>query len=127
MSVINENFQVLKEQAEIVWVEGVDGWLTPLSQSVDVADLAISFQLPVILVVAIRLGCINHARLSYAAIKASGMTCAGWIANCTEEGMLKQQENIETIAQKIQSPLLGVMPYSKGDAIFELSENIRSF
>ncbi len=127
MSVINENFQVLKEQAEIVLVEGVGGWLTPLSQSVDVADLAISFQLPVILVVAIRLGCINHARLSYAAIKASGMTCAGWIANCTEEGMLKQQENIETIAQKIQSPLLGVMPYSKGDAIFELSENIRSF
>ncbi len=127
LSVINESFQVLKEQAEIVLVEGVGGWLAPLSPSVDVADLAVSLQLPVILVVAIRLGCINHARLSYAAIKSSGITCAGWIANCTEENMLKQQENIEMIAQKIQTPLLGVMPLAEDDAIFEVSENIRSF
>jgi dethiobiotin synthetase len=122
LSVINKNYQVLKELAEVVLVEGIGGWLAPINQSADVADLAISLQLPVILVVAIRLGCISHARLSYAAIKSSGITCAGWIANCTEEHMLNQQENIETITQKVQVPLLGVVPYSKEAAIFEGSE-----
>lgn len=123
LSVIKKNYQVLKEQAELVLVEGIGGWLAPINQSADVADLAIFLQLPVILVVAIRLGCISHARLSYAAIKSSGIACAGWVANCTEESMLKRQENIETITQNVQAPLLGVMPYSKEAAIVEGSEN----
>lgn len=127
LSVINKNYQVLKEQADFVLVEGVGGWLAPLSKSLDVADLAKSLQLPVILVVAMRLGCINHARLSYAEIQSSGMTCAGWIANCSEESMLRRQENIETITQKIQTPLLGVIPYTTDAVIFKLSENISFF
>lgn len=122
LSVIDKNFQALKEQAGVILVEGVGGWLAPISKSADVADLAILMQLPVILVVAIRLGCINHARLSYAAIKSSGIVCAGWIANCTEESMLKQQEIIDTITNLVQAPLMGVIPYLKDATIDEVFE-----
>lgn len=111
---IAATFEVLKQKAEIVLVEGVGGWLVPLNhQGDDVQELAKCLKLPVIIVVALRLGCINHAGLTYQAIKNSGLTCAGWLATCVDAKMLMLDENIETLQQSIEAPLLGILPYSE--------------
>jgi dethiobiotin synthetase len=108
---IVESFNVLKELAEIVMVEGVGGWYAPLNDYEDISDLAKTLALPVIIVVAIRLGCINHAKLTWQAIQHSGIQCAGWIAVCVDSDMLKLDENIRTIKTALNAPLLGVLPY----------------
>jgi dethiobiotin synthetase len=107
-------FDQLKQNAQIVLVEGVGGWLVPLNNhGDDVQALAKSLKLPVLMVVAMRLGCINHARLTYQAIVSSGLRCAGWLATCVDLGMENRDENIESLRQLIHAPLLGVLPYSK--------------
>jgi dethiobiotin synthetase len=122
---IVKDFNVLKTQADIVLVEGVGGWLVPLNnQGDDLEMLAKKLQLPVIMVVGIRLGCINHARLTYQAIKASGVEFAGWLAMCLDPNMLKINENIETIQRAIDPPLLGILPYSKNADFKNLAEQI---
>ncbi len=122
---IVEDFNYLKTQADIVLVEGVGGWLVPLNnQGDDVAMLAKKLKLPAIMVVGIRLGCISHARLTYQAIKASGVACIGWLAMCLDPEMLKIHENIATIQQTIDTPLLGVLPYSKDGDFKYLAEQI---
>lgn len=111
ISLIERKLGYLKSRADIVLVEGVGGWLVPLNENDKVEDLAIRLDLPVILVVAVKLGCINHAVLTYKAILAAGLRCAGWIASCTEPEMLCREENITTLSSLIQAPLLGVFPY----------------
>ena len=111
LSKIVERFNVLKELAEIVVVEGAGGWYAPLNENEDISDLAKALELPVILVVAIKLGCINHAKLTWQAIKHSGIPCAGWIAMCIDPDMLKPDENIQSIKSALNVPLLGVLPY----------------
>lgn len=107
---IVERFNALKELAEIVLVEGAGGWYAPLNDSEDISDLAKGLALPVIIVVAIRLGCINHAKLTWQAIKHTGIPCAGWIAVCIDPDMLNRDENIQTIKTALNVPLLGVLP-----------------
>lgn len=122
---IIQDADLLSTQTDILLVEGVGGWLVPLNhQGETVATLAKALKLPVILVVGIRLGCINHAHLSYQAIQTSGVTCAGWLAICLEPEMLKIRENIATIKKIIGSPLLGVLPYSKALDFELLADNI---
>lgn len=104
-------FEVLKNSADIVVVEGAGGWYAPLNERETVKDLAKLLALPVIMVVAIRLGCINHAQLTYQAIKQSGVNCAGWIAVCTDSELLCKDENILAIKVAVDAPLLGVLPY----------------
>jgi dethiobiotin synthetase len=111
LTTITERFILLKELAEIVLVEGAGGWYAPLNDHEDISTLAKALALPVILVVAIKLGCINHAKLTYLAIQHSGVPCAGWIAVCIDPDMLKADENIETITIALDIPLLGVLPY----------------
>ena len=106
-----KGFDDIKEKADIVLVEGAGGWFAPLSHESDIADLAKILQIPVIMVVAIKLGCINHARLTFQAIHNAQVPCAGWFANCVDPAMLKQQQNIESIKNKISAPFLGVFPY----------------
>ena len=108
---IVERFNALKELAEIVLVEGAGGWYAPLNDREDISDLAKALALPVIIVVAIRLGCINHAKLTWQAIQHSGIPCAGWIAVCVDPDMLNRDENIHTIKTALNVPLLGVLPY----------------
>jgi dethiobiotin synthetase len=115
---------VLKELANIVLVEGAGGWCTPLNEREDISDLAKSLALPVIMVVAIRLGCINHAKLTYQAIERSGVNCAGWIAMCTDPDMLSRDANIQTIKTVLDAPLLGVLPYMKVADFSFLAEQI---
>jgi dethiobiotin synthetase len=108
---IVEQFIRLKRQADCVVVEGVGGWQVPLNESETVADLAVALQLPVILVVGLRLGCINHALLTAESIRASGCTLGGWIANTVDTTMALPQDVVAAIAQRIDAPLLGVVPH----------------
>jgi dethiobiotin synthetase len=112
LSRIVEIFQQIKNQADIVLIEGVGGWYSPLNATETVSDLARVLNLPVILVVAIRLGCINHARLSYESICAGKHSCAGWIAVCTDADMPGKNENIDSIKTVLQCPLLGILPFT---------------
>lgn len=117
-------FELLKNMADIVVVEGAGGWYTPLNEREAVSDLAKALALPVILVVAIRLGCINHARLTCQAIKQSGENCVGWIAVCTDPNLLSRDENIQTIKAVLDTPLLGVLPYREAADFNFFSEQL---
>ncbi len=96
--------------SDAVVVEGVGGFRVPLSGSFDTADLAQQLDLPVVLVVGLRLGCINHALLTVEAIKARGLLLAGWVANELETDMHFANENIEALLLRVPAPLLGRVP-----------------
>ncbi len=114
---IAESFARLRALAEVVVVEGVGGWRVPLNEREDAADLARRLGLPVILVVGMRLGCLNHALLSAAAVEASGLKLAGWVANRIDPAMPVFEENLRTLEKRLAAPLLGVVPhYPRPDA-----------
>ena len=98
-------------QADIVVVEGVGGFRVPLDDTHDTADLAVALNLPVVLVVGMRLGCISHALLTVEAIASRGLELAGWVANRVDPNMLYPDENIRTLLQRIDAPMLGVIPH----------------
>jgi dethiobiotin synthetase len=83
----------------------------PLNDSQDGGDLARQLGLPVILVAGMRLGCLNHALLTVEAIAARGLVLAGWVANAVDRNMVMLDENIVALQQRINAPLLGVVPY----------------
>ncbi|WP_186148224.1 dethiobiotin synthase [Burkholderia gladioli] len=103
------------QAAEVVVVEGVGGFRVPLDDRLDTADLAVALKLPVVLVVGVRLGCINHALLTADAIAARGLRIAGWVANHVDPAMLYADQNIATVAQWLarehDAPLIGEIPY----------------
>ena len=101
----------LERQADCVLVEGVGGWEVPLNTGERVSDLAKLLKLPVILVVGMRIGCLNHALLTQDAIIKSGVECAGWVANCVEADTLFLQENIDTLRSDLAFPCLAVIPH----------------
>jgi len=109
---IIEKYQQIEKCADVVLVEGVGGWLVPLNAKQDVADLAQKLALPVIMVVGLRLGCLNQAKLTYAALQKTGVECRGWIASCVEQDMLMLEENIHSLCSSIEMPLLAVLPYT---------------
>lgn len=94
-------------------VEGAGGWLAPISNSQSMADIAVALNLPVLLVVGMRLGCLNHALLSAAAIRASGLNLAGWIANQIDPQMERFADNIESLKARLDAPLLATLPFNK--------------
>ncbi|MCB1960063.1 MAG: dethiobiotin synthase [Rhodocyclaceae bacterium] len=100
-------FARLQASAEVVLVEGVGGFCVPLGPDHDTADLAVELALPVILVVGLRLGCINHALLTAEAIRARGLKLAGWIANQVDPHMLRVDENIAALDARLGAPRLG--------------------
>lgn len=101
----------LNVDADVTLIEGAGGWYVPLNEQDYFSDLARVLSLPVILVVGIRLGCINHALLTVAAIEHAGVSLAGWVANCVDPSMDCREENIDCLRQKIAAPCLGVLPY----------------
>jgi dethiobiotin synthetase len=101
----------LSRRAEIVVVEGVGGFLVPLGPRDTAADLARRLGLPVVLVVGMRLGCLNHALLTRRQIAASGLRCAGWVANSIVPDMPQREANIRALEERLESPLLGVLPF----------------
>lgn len=92
-------------------IEGAGGLMVPLNQEETWLDFLKMAKIPVILVVGLRLGCINHALLTAAALKAQGISCFGWIANCFDPKMLALEENIETLSYKLEIPWLGLISY----------------
>jgi dethiobiotin synthetase len=99
--------------ADLIIIEGAGGWLTPLNENETLADFAAAISYPVILVVGMRLGCVNHALLTVAAIQARGLSIHGWVANCIDEKMQYCAENISSLQRMIAAPLLGIVPYQK--------------
>lgn len=94
--------------ADICLIEGVGGWHTPLNSNESMADVVIKLKLPTILVVGIRLGCLNHAMLTYRAMQQDGANLIGWIANCLSDDMPYSTENIEYLKQWLPVPCLAV-------------------
>ncbi len=109
---IVDAYNALARQADIVVVEGVGGWSVPLSSKLMLADVPRRLKLPVILVVGLRLGCLNHAMLSARAIEADGCELIGWIGNHVDAGMARGKDNLATLHEKLAAPCLGVLPYA---------------
>lgn len=105
------SYRELAGQADEVIAEGAGGFLVPLNDRQTSADLAQQLGLPVILVVGMRLGCLNHALLTVRAIADCQLECAGWVANVLDDGMPALQENIEALRERIAAPLLGIIPH----------------
>ena len=109
---IKNNFTELEKKSNIVIVEGVGGWFAPLSLHTTVADLAEELNQPIILVVGLRLGCLNHALLTAQAIRQSGLVIAGWVANYVEKDFSVAEKNIETIKHFLNDfPFLGIVSH----------------
>jgi dethiobiotin synthetase len=115
LSHILDCYSQLSKRADRMIIEGVGGWRVPIDEQQDVADLAKAFNLPVILVVGMRLGCLNHAVLSAEAILAKGCNLVGWVANCVDANMPAYDENLASLMQRISRPLLAVIPNLKID------------
>ncbi len=101
----------LQTIADVVLVEGVGGFCVPLGATCDTADLAALLNLPLILVVGMRLGCINHALLTQQAIAARGLPLAGWVANRIDPAMSRFSENLAALQTRLPAPLLGVVEH----------------
>jgi dethiobiotin synthetase len=99
----------LRRQADLTVVEGAGGWLVPLNETETLADLAVRASLPVLLVVGVRLGCLNHALLTAESITARGLPLLGWVANVLDDSA-RAPGNVETLAQRLPAPLLAVVP-----------------
>lgn len=116
----------LASEAEAVVVEGVGGFKVPLTDDFDTADLAEKLQLDVILVVGLRLGCLNHALLTAEAIAARGLMLAGWVANQIDPEMPHQQENVEALRSRLSAPLLGVVRWMAAPTVDEAAASIEA-
>ncbi len=104
----------LMQRHDLALIEGAGGWMVPLNNRQLLSDLAVELALPVILVVGMRLGCINHALLTCEAIQRRGLKLAGWVANqLTDAPMAYLAENVQTLKSAIDAPCLGVVPYQQ--------------
>ena len=121
---ILQAFQIQRQVSECIVVEGVGGWLVPLSARFNVADMAVAMGLPVILVVGMRLGCINHALLSVKAIQEAGCQLVGWVANFNQGGYSVDDENVDTLLSAIQAPLLGRIPFIPTGQVQDVAEHL---
>jgi len=117
---IVQAYRQLGTLAEVVIVEGAGGFLVPLNEQQSIADLAVMLNIPVILVVGMRLGCINHALLTVEAIKARGLHLAGWVANLVDPDMPVFTENLASLQQRIAAPCLSVVGWQQ-EASFNIA------
>lgn len=111
IALIVERYQRLAALADAVVVEGAGGFCVPLNEAQTGADLARALALPVILVVGLRLGCLNHALLSAQAIHAQGLHLAGWVVSRIDPAMLAADDNVATLMQRLDAPLLADVPH----------------
>ena len=111
LEVIARAFEAITRVADLVVVEGIGGFLVPLNARETGADLAIRLGLPVVLVVGMRLGCLNHALLTRRQIERSGLRCAGWVANVVVPDMPYLDANVTALIERLECPLIGVVPH----------------
>ena len=111
--------------ADFVLIEGAGGWRVPISPSETMADIAKQLELKVILVVALRLGCLNHALLTVEAIRKDGLEIAGWVGNRVDSNQMDYEEqNIATLKSALAAPCLGILPYSDGQTPSSVTEHL---
>jgi dethiobiotin synthetase len=108
---VRRRFDELAREAELVVVEGAGGWLAPISATQTLADLALALEIPVILVVGLRLGCLNHALLSAESLASRRASLAGWIANHVDPEFERSAENLATLSARLQAEPLAVVPF----------------
>jgi len=108
---IKHIYDTMASGADWVVVEGAGGWFAPLSEHQSMADLAWGLSIPALMVVGLRLGCLNHARLTRLAIEARGVTFAGWIASCVDEQLERREENLATLERVLGERALAVVPH----------------
>jgi len=107
-----EHCRAMTHDADVMLIEGAGGWRVPLNEDQYMSDLVKALDVPVIIVVAMRLGCINHALLTAEAIRSDGLQVAGWVANCvTAENMPALGDNLLALRDRMEAPFLGFLPY----------------
>jgi dethiobiotin synthetase len=111
-----KSYEELADRADDVVVEGAGGFLVPLGDEITGGDLALRLQLPLVLVVGLRLGCLNHALLTAEAIAARGLRLAGWVANRIDPQMAAADDNIATLARRLPASLWADVPHGCTDA-----------
>jgi dethiobiotin synthetase len=112
VSTIRAKYLQMTGTADWVVMEGAGGWHAPLSEHQTMADLAWELSLPALLVVGVRLGCLNHAHLTRLGIEAHGVSFAGWIANFVDEAMARKEENLLALERALGEPALAVVSYA---------------
>jgi dethiobiotin synthetase len=111
-STILASFAQLQQISERVVIEGAGGWLAPINERESMADLARALNAPAVMVVGLRLGCLNHAQLTRFNIDAAGVPFAGWIANRLEPAMEREAENLATLKRRLGEPPLAIVPFA---------------
>jgi len=111
LKVIQHACEGLAARCDFLVVEGAGGWRVPLGPRLDMQGLALALRLPVLLVVGLRLGCLNHALLSVQAIEASGAPLIGWIGSQVDPAMRRMKDNIDALREGLATPCLGVFPH----------------
>lgn len=111
LEIIKNAYLQLEENNNMVVVEGIGGWRVPFSEKTSTVDLVRLLNLPVILVVGIRLGCLNHALLTAEALRADGMILSGWVSNQIDKDYLFKQETIDTLKKRLVCPHIADLPY----------------
>jgi dethiobiotin synthetase len=112
VGLIKSRFEALAASADFIVVEGAGGWYAPIGRTQSMADLPKSLQLPALLVVGLRLGCLNHALLTKEAIEASGVEFAGWVANAIDPKLERAAQNLSSLEQMLGSEPLAVFPFA---------------
>ncbi len=116
---------ILQQQADFTLIEGAGGWRVPISNAEFLSDFAIALQLPVILVVGVKLGCINHALLSAQAILNDGLELAGWVANVVDPNCARLAENLATLQQLMPAPCLAEVPHLTSASAEHVAEYVK--
>lgn len=118
-------YRILAGLADVVVIEGAGGWLTPLDAKHALADFARKVKADVILVVGLRLGCLNHALLTAQAIEHSGLKLAGWVANAIDPRFERASDNVRSLQERLKAPLLGQIPHQPTVSAAAAAEYLR--
>jgi dethiobiotin synthetase len=124
LEVIVDAYESLRRDFGTVVVEGIGGWRVPLGHVLTTEHLAKALDLPVVLVVGMRLGCLNHALLTADAIHSAGLNLVGWVANAVDPAMERLEDNIEALRERLPTRLLGYISYRRGVSYQSLDETI---
>ncbi len=126
LPLLKDAFNTIKTRSDIVIVEGIGGWRVPLSGELSLCNIVSELQLPVIMVVGLRLGCLNHALLTAEAILNDNIHLLGWAANCIDPEFQYRQHNIAALEHAIAAPLLAQIPYSEELNLDSVIESIKT-
>jgi dethiobiotin synthetase len=118
-------YGALAALADAVVVEGAGGWLAPMDHGLDQSHFVRALELPVVLVAGVRLGCLNHARLSARAIAADGLRLVGWVASSIDPGFGDRERYLDLLAEALPAPCLGVLPYRPQAEAAEMATYLR--